>query len=105
MTLHRPAGADTLALHAGQTPDAPHGARAVPIHFSTSFVFSDPIDPVLHDSKTTHPEAIWTEKGAVCDSGQAGHRHKEIPTSCAIAKCTAADWLMSPPSNFTSFLP
>ena len=41
MTLHRPAGADTLALHAGQTPDAPHGARAVPIHFSTSFVFSD----------------------------------------------------------------
>jgi O-acetylhomoserine (thiol)-lyase len=31
-------GFDTLALHAGATPDAT-GARAVPIHLSTSFVF------------------------------------------------------------------
>lgn len=73
--------------------------------FGTKFVFSDPIDPTLHNASTPLPEAIWTEKGATCDSGQAGHRHKEIPTSCAIAKCAAADWLMSPPSNFTSFLP
>jgi O-acetylhomoserine (thiol)-lyase len=32
-------GFDTLALHAGATPDAT-GARAVPIHLSTSFVFA-----------------------------------------------------------------
>ena len=32
-------GFDTLALHAGTSPDPTTGARAVPIHLSTSFVF------------------------------------------------------------------
>ena len=32
-------GFDTLALHAGAQPDPATGARAVPIHLSTSFVF------------------------------------------------------------------
>ncbi len=32
-------GFDTLALHAGAVPDPSTGARAVPIHLSTSFVF------------------------------------------------------------------
>lgn len=32
-------GFDTLALHAGTAPDAATGARAVPLHLSTSFVF------------------------------------------------------------------
>jgi len=32
-------GFDTLALHAGAEPDPATGARAVPIHLSTSFVF------------------------------------------------------------------
>ena len=32
-------GFDTLALHAGATPDPTTGARATPIHLSTSFVF------------------------------------------------------------------
>src|SRR6266550_6420728 len=32
---------DTLSLHAGQRPDPVTGARAVPIYFSTSFVFRD----------------------------------------------------------------
>jgi O-acetylhomoserine (thiol)-lyase len=32
-------GFDTLALHAGATPDPSTGARAVPLHLSTSFVF------------------------------------------------------------------
>lgn len=36
--LYAPA---TLSLHAGQSPDADHGARAVPIHFTTSYVFAD----------------------------------------------------------------
>ncbi len=30
---------DTLSLHAGQTPDAGFGSRAVPIHQTTSYVF------------------------------------------------------------------
>lgn len=32
---------DTLALHAGQSPDSQFGARATPIYLSTSFVFKD----------------------------------------------------------------
>jgi O-acetylhomoserine (thiol)-lyase len=38
MTSH---GFDTLSLHAGHTPDAETGARAVPIWQTTSFVFKD----------------------------------------------------------------
>ncbi len=34
-------GFDTLALHAGAAPDPATGARAVPIHLSTSFVFQN----------------------------------------------------------------
>ena len=32
---------DTLSLHAGQRPDPVHGARAVPIYQTTSYVFRD----------------------------------------------------------------
>jgi len=34
-------GFDTLALHAGQSPDPATGARAVPIYATTSYVFRD----------------------------------------------------------------
>ncbi len=34
-------GFDTLALHAGATPDSDFGARATPIYLSTAFVFQD----------------------------------------------------------------
>ena len=34
-------GFDTLALHAGAVPDPATGARAVPIHLTTSFVFEN----------------------------------------------------------------
>jgi len=34
-------GFDTRALHAGHTPDAETGARAVPIYQTTSYVFQD----------------------------------------------------------------
>jgi len=37
-------GFRTRALHAGGTPDAEHGARAVPIYQTTSFVFKDTND-------------------------------------------------------------
>lgn len=32
---------DTLAVHAGATPDPTHGSRATPIHLSSAFVFKD----------------------------------------------------------------
>src|SRR5437660_7421136 len=35
-------GFDTLALHAGQSPDPATGSRAVPIYQTTSFVFRAP---------------------------------------------------------------
>ena len=49
---------DTLALHAGATPDPSTGARAVPIHLTTSFVFESsdqaaalfPLEPDGHVS-------------------------------------------------------
>jgi O-acetylhomoserine (thiol)-lyase len=41
MTSQVNPGFDTLALHAGHTPDAETGARAVPIWQTTSFVFKD----------------------------------------------------------------
>jgi len=39
MPGHSDPGFDTLALHAGAAPDPNTGARAVPIHLTTSFVF------------------------------------------------------------------
>ena len=43
MTEHR-FGFRTRALHAGGTPDAATGARAVPIYHTSSFVFDDAAD-------------------------------------------------------------
>ncbi|MGQ3073014.1 MAG: O-acetylhomoserine aminocarboxypropyltransferase [Ferrovibrionaceae bacterium] len=37
----KPLKFDTLSLHAGQQPDPVHGARAVPIYQTTSYVFRD----------------------------------------------------------------
>ena len=39
MPGHADPGFDTLALHAGAAPDPATGARATPIHLTTSFVF------------------------------------------------------------------
>lgn len=41
MTRPNSPQAETLALHAGQSPDADFGARAAPIYFTTSYVFPD----------------------------------------------------------------
>ncbi len=41
MAAPRPPGFDTLSLHAGHHPDSAHGARAVPIYQTTSYVFED----------------------------------------------------------------
>src|SRR6187431_3720712 len=41
MTGPKYPGFDTLALHAGQSPDPATGARAVPVYQTTSYVFRD----------------------------------------------------------------
>ena len=39
---------DTLSLHAGQSPDARFGSRAVPIHQTTSYVLTAPNTQLLY---------------------------------------------------------
>lgn len=54
-------GFDTQALHAGSAPDPATGARAVPLHLSTSFVFRD----------SDHAAALFNME-------QAGHVYSRI---------------------------
>ena len=68
-------GFDTLALHAGSPPDPSTGARALPIHLSTSFVF--------HSSD--HAAALFNME-------RAGHVYSRIsnPTTAAFEERVAA---------------
>jgi len=66
---------DTLALHAGHTPDPKFGARAVPIYQTTSYVFRD----------TDHAAALFNmERG--------GHVYSRIsnPTNAVLEERIAA---------------
>ncbi len=73
---------DTLALHAGAAPDPATGARAVPLHLSTSFVFEDSdhaaslfnIERAGHVySRLSNPTtAVLEERIAALDEGVGG---------------------------------
>src|SRR5436189_6407092 len=68
-------GFDTLALHAGAAPDPATGARAVPIHLTTSFVFES----------SDHAAALFNlERG--------GHVYSRIsnPTNAVLEERVAA---------------
>lgn len=73
-TPFRP-GFDTLALHAGAAPDPATGARAVPIHLTTSFVF---------------PSA--DQAAALFNMEQSGHVYSRIsnPTNAVLEERIAA---------------
>jgi len=66
---------DTLALHAGAAPDPATGARAVPIHLSTSFVFDS----------SDHAAALFNME-------RAGHVYSRIsnPTTAVLEERVAA---------------
>jgi len=66
---------DTLALHAGQQPDPVHGARAVPIYQTTSYVFRD----------TDHAASLFNLE-------RAGHIYSRIsnPTTAVLEERIAA---------------
>ncbi len=66
---------DTLALHAGATPDPATGARAVPIHLTTSFVFES----------SDHAAALFNLE-------RAGHVYSRIsnPTNAVLEQRVAA---------------
>ncbi len=68
-------GFDTLALHAGAAPDPSTGARAVPIHLSTSFVFEN----------SDHAAALFNLE-------RAGHVYSRIsnPTNAVLEQRIAA---------------
>jgi O-acetylhomoserine (thiol)-lyase len=68
-------GFDTLALHAGAGPDPSTGARAVPIHLSTSFVFES----------SDHAAALFNLE-------RAGHVYSRIsnPTNAVLEQRIAA---------------
>jgi O-acetylhomoserine (thiol)-lyase len=79
MPGHSDPGFDTLALHAGATPDPSTGARAVPIHLSTSFVFesSDHAASLFNLERAGHvysrisnpTNAVFEERIAALDGG------------------------------------
>lgn len=66
---------ETLALHAGQSPDAAFGARAAPIYFTTSYVFPD----------TDHAAALFNLE-------RPGHVYSRIsnPTNAVLEERIAA---------------
>src|SRR6188474_2812864 len=68
-------GFDTLALHAGAAPDPTTGARAVPIHLTTSFVFES----------SDHAAALF-------DLERAGHVYSRIsnPTNAVLEQRVSA---------------
>jgi O-acetylhomoserine (thiol)-lyase len=68
-------GFDTLALHAGAAPDPATGARAVPIHLTTSFVFDS----------SDHAAALFNLE-------RSGHVYSRIsnPTNAVLEQRVAA---------------
>src|SRR6476661_2338887 len=68
-------GFDTLAVHAGAAPDPATGARAVPIHLTTSFVFED----------SEHAASLFNME-------RAGHVYSRIsnPTNAVLEERVAA---------------
>ena len=74
-------GFDTLALHAGAAPDPTTGARAVPIHLTTSFVFesSDHAAALFNLERSGHvysrisnpTVAVFEERMAALENGRA----------------------------------
>ena len=75
MAGHGDPAFDTLALHAGAAPDPATGARAVPIHLSTSFVFDS----------SDHAAALFNME-------RAGHVYSRIsnPTNAVLEERVAA---------------
>lgn len=73
-TPHYP-GFDTLALHAGATPDPTTGARATPIYLTSSFVFKD----------SDHAAALFNME-------RSGHVYSRIsnPTNAVLEERIAA---------------
>ena len=93
-------GFDTLALHAGASPDPATGARATPIHLSTSFVFQDSdhaaslfnMERAGHVySRISNPtNAVFEERMAALEGGVGAIATASGQAALHLAICTLA---------------
>ena len=93
-------GFDTLALHAGASPDPATGARAVPIHLTTSFVFenSDHAASLFNMERSGHvysrisnpTNAVLEERVAALEGGAGGIATASGQAAMHLAICTLA---------------
>jgi O-acetylhomoserine (thiol)-lyase len=93
-------GFDTLALHAGAAPDPTTGARAVPIHLSTSFVFenSEHAASLFNMERSGHvysrisnpTNAVFEERIAALEGGSGAIATASGMAALHLAVCTLA---------------
>ena len=93
-------GFDTLALHAGAAPDPATGARAVPIHLSTSFVFesSEHAASLFNMERSGHvysrisnpTNAVLEERVAALEGGVGSIATASGQAALHLAVCTLA---------------
>ena len=100
MPGHSDPGFDTLALHAGARPDPATGARAVPIHLTTSFVFesSEHAASLFNMERAGHvysrisnpTNAVLEERVAALDGGVGAVATASGQAALHLAICTLA---------------
>jgi len=91
-------GFDTLALHAGAVPDPGTGARATPLHLSTSFVFdnSEHAASLFNMERSGHvysrlsnpTTAVFEERMAALDAGVGAIATASGQAALHLAICT-----------------
>jgi O-acetylhomoserine (thiol)-lyase len=91
-------GFDTLALHAGAAPDPGTGARATPLHLSTSFVFenSEHAASLFNMERSGHvysrlsnpTTAVFEERMAALDAGVGAIATASGQAALHLAICT-----------------
>ncbi len=99
---------DTLSLHAGQSPDARFGSRAVPIHQTTSYVFPDTetasalfnmeIGGHIYSRLTNPTVAVLEQRLAALDGGVAAVATASGMSAlfvAVLALCSAGDHIVS----------
>ena len=94
-------GFDTLALHAGQSPDPSTGSRAVPIYQTTSYVFRDSehaaslfnMERAGHVySRISNPTAaVFEERMAALEGGVGAIAVASGQAALHLAVCTLLD--------------
>ena len=111
MSAERTFGFRTRALHAGGTPDAQHGARAVPIYQTTSFVFDDAADAanlfalqkygniysrIGNPTVAAFEERIASLEGGIGAVATASGMSAEFITFAALVRRRATTWWPRP---------